>query len=208
MIGTRLLLHIKTQDKRALKIKDQSHKRDLNDHPLGGDYLSVQANQEKGEDKDIPIDSQQISITTQPSTSKPQKKQSRRKQKKNTDVPHPSDSTTDVPNEEYVPKYSNDPLLSGEDRMKLTELMNICTKLYERVLDLEHTKTAQAQEITNLEPVESTVTTTVPSQKSKDKGKAIMIKPKKPLKMKDQIELNEELARKIEAEEQEELERI
>ncbi|GJU58105.1 hypothetical protein Tco_1235871 [Tanacetum coccineum] len=35
MIGTRPLLHNKTQDKQALKFKDQSHKRDLNDHPWG-----------------------------------------------------------------------------------------------------------------------------------------------------------------------------
>ncbi|GJX39492.1 hypothetical protein Tco_0252795 [Tanacetum coccineum] len=319
--------------------------------------MMVQANQEEGEDTDIPIDSQQTPITTQPSTSKPQKKQSRRKQKKNIEVPHPSDSTIDVPNEEHVPTHStahpsdstadvpNDPLLSGEDRMKLSELMDMCTKLSERVLDLEHTKTAQAQEITNLklrvkklekkagfrthnfkrlykrrndenddnlmfdtgvfdgdeivvktkepvinvatttksipvstdeidlaqeitlaqalaamksakpkekdvvqessenvstattmvstvtttvvatlaitkppqqrakgitfrEPVESTITTKVPSQKSKDKGKAIMIKPEKLLKKKDQIELDEEFAREIEAEEQAELERI
>ncbi|GJT64849.1 putative ribonuclease H-like domain-containing protein [Tanacetum coccineum] len=60
------------------------------------------------------------------------------------------DSTADILNEEHVPTHSNDPLLNGEDRMKLTELMNMCTKLSERVLDLEHTKTAQAQEITNL----------------------------------------------------------
>ncbi|GJY67712.1 uncharacterized mitochondrial protein-like protein [Tanacetum coccineum] len=74
----------------------------------------------------------------------------RRKQKKNTKVPHPSNSTADVPNEEHVPTHSNDPLLSGEDRMKLTELMDMCTKLSERILDLEHTKTSQAQEIINL----------------------------------------------------------
>ncbi|GJZ91362.1 hypothetical protein Tco_0663289, partial [Tanacetum coccineum] len=49
-----------------------------------------------------------------------------------------------------VPTHYNDPLLSGEDRLKLTDLMDMCTKLSERVLDLEHTKTAQAQEITNL----------------------------------------------------------
>ncbi|GJW14858.1 hypothetical protein Tco_0018991 [Tanacetum coccineum] len=348
--------------------------------------MMVQANKEEGKDTNIPIDSQQRPITTQPSTSKSQKKQSRRKQKENTEVPHPSDSTSDVLNEEHVPTHSNDLLLSGEDRMKLTELMDMCTKLSERVLDLEHTKTAQAQEIINLklrvkklekkagfrthnfkrlykvgvtrrvessddeslgaqedaskqgrsrieaidrdaevtlvetqrrnddnlmfdtsvfdgdeivvetkelvinaatttksipvstdeidlaqeitlaqalvamksakpkekdvvqessenvsiattmvstattiivatptittppqqrakgiafrEPVESTITTTVPSQKSKDKGKAIMIEPEKPLKKKDQIELDEELAREIEAEEQAELERI
>ncbi|GKD62806.1 hypothetical protein Tco_1300315, partial [Tanacetum coccineum] len=46
------------------------------------------------------------------------------------------------------------------------------------------------------------------SQKSKDKGKAIMIEPEKPLKKKDQIELDEERAREIKAEEQAELERI
>ncbi|GJS05978.1 hypothetical protein Tco_0362774 [Tanacetum coccineum] len=60
------------------------------------------------------------------------------------------DSTADVPNEESVATHSNDPLLSGEDRLKLTDLMDMYTKLSERVLDLEHTKTAQAQEITNL----------------------------------------------------------
>ncbi|GJR80938.1 hypothetical protein Tco_0151723 [Tanacetum coccineum] len=75
---------------------------------------------------------------------------SRRKQKKNTEVPHPSNSTADILNEEHVPTHSNDLLLNGEDRMKLTELMDMCTKLSERVLDLEHTKTAQAQEIINL----------------------------------------------------------
>ncbi|GJZ46010.1 hypothetical protein Tco_0593606 [Tanacetum coccineum] len=112
--------------------------------------MMVQANQEEGKDTDVPIDLQQTPITTQPSTSKPQKKQFRRKRKKNTEVPHPSDSTADVPNEEHVPTHSNDPLLSGKDIMKLTKLMDMCTKLSERVLDLEHTKTAQAQEITNL----------------------------------------------------------
>ncbi|GJV25210.1 hypothetical protein Tco_1377905, partial [Tanacetum coccineum] len=76
-------------------------------------------------------------ITIQPSTSKPQKKQSRRKQKKTTAVPHPSDSTADVPNEEPVPTHSNDPLLSSEDRLKLTNLMDLCTKLSERVLTLD-----------------------------------------------------------------------
>ncbi|GJY64644.1 hypothetical protein Tco_0466104 [Tanacetum coccineum] len=39
---------------------------------------------------------------------------------------------------------------SGEDRLKLEELMEFCTKLQQRVLDLENTKTAQAQEITSL----------------------------------------------------------
>ncbi|GJS79220.1 hypothetical protein Tco_0729101 [Tanacetum coccineum] len=49
-----------------------------------------------------------------------------------------------------VPTHSNDLLLSGEDRLKLNELMELCTSLSQRVLDLEKTKTAQAKEIASL----------------------------------------------------------
>ncbi|GJT43164.1 hypothetical protein Tco_0951879 [Tanacetum coccineum] len=58
---------------------------------------------------------------------------------------------------ERVSKISNDSLLVGvntprsdEDSMKLKELMELCTNLQQRVLYLENTKTAQAQEITSL----------------------------------------------------------
>ncbi|GKA00101.1 hypothetical protein Tco_0672651 [Tanacetum coccineum] len=56
-----------------------------------------------------------------------------------------------------VSKLSNDPLLarsntlqSGEDRLKLEELMALCTTLQSRVLALETTKTTQATEIASL----------------------------------------------------------
>ncbi|GJW19614.1 hypothetical protein Tco_0027050 [Tanacetum coccineum] len=55
---------------------------------------------------------------------------------------------------ENISKLSNDPLLargitlrSGEDRLKLKELMELCTNLQTRVLDLEKKKTTQAEEI-------------------------------------------------------------
>ncbi|GKF07848.1 hypothetical protein Tco_0042072 [Tanacetum coccineum] len=58
---------------------------------------------------------------------------------------------------ENVSKTFNDSLLTGvntprsdEDRLKLNKLMEFYTKLQQRVLDLENTKTAQAQEITSL----------------------------------------------------------
>ncbi|GJU21661.1 putative reverse transcriptase domain-containing protein [Tanacetum coccineum] len=58
---------------------------------------------------------------------------------------------------ENVSKLSNDPLLargntfrSGENRVKLEELMVLCTTLQSRVLALETTKTTQAMEITSL----------------------------------------------------------
>ncbi|GJS95462.1 putative ribonuclease H-like domain-containing protein [Tanacetum coccineum] len=53
-------------------------------------------------------------------------------------------------NEKNVSKHFNDPLLSSEDRLKLEELMTLCTSLQNRVLDLEHTKTTQALEIDSL----------------------------------------------------------
>nr|GEX36340.1 hypothetical protein [Tanacetum cinerariifolium] len=58
---------------------------------------------------------------------------------------------------ENVSKQSNDPLLlrvntlgSGEDILKLNELMEICTNLQKREIELENTKTVQAQEISSL----------------------------------------------------------
>ncbi|GJV42299.1 hypothetical protein Tco_1420739 [Tanacetum coccineum] len=80
-----------------------------------------------------------------PSTSRPQKKQSRRKQRKETKVPQ--DGTH---HDDSVPIPSNDPLLSGEDRMQLTKLMILCTNLQKQVLNLEKAKDAQAKEIADL----------------------------------------------------------
>ncbi|GJV27643.1 reverse transcriptase domain-containing protein [Tanacetum coccineum] len=58
---------------------------------------------------------------------------------------------------ENVSKHSNDSLLargntlrSDEDRLKLNELMELCTNLQKKVLDLEKTKTTQANEIASL----------------------------------------------------------
>ncbi|GKD21802.1 hypothetical protein Tco_1223505 [Tanacetum coccineum] len=52
---------------------------------------------------------------------------------------------------------TNDSLLAGvntprsdEDSLKLKELMELCTNLQNRVIDLEKSKTSQAQEITNI----------------------------------------------------------
>ncbi|GJX47106.1 hypothetical protein Tco_0272296 [Tanacetum coccineum] len=58
---------------------------------------------------------------------------------------------------ENISKTSNDSLLAGvntpqsdEDSLKLKLLMGLCTNLQNRVIDLEKTKTSQAQEITSL----------------------------------------------------------
>ncbi|GJS51108.1 hypothetical protein Tco_0624470 [Tanacetum coccineum] len=100
---------------------------------------------------EIPTDPQQTPTFIQPSTSQPQKKQPRRKQRKDIKVSGSTEPITDeAANEEHVPVHSNDPLLSGEDRLKLNELMELYTNLSQRVLDLETTKTSQAAKITKL----------------------------------------------------------
>ncbi|GKE39962.1 hypothetical protein Tco_1463367, partial [Tanacetum coccineum] len=58
--------------------------------------------------------------------------------------------TDEATTEAHVSTSSYDPSPSGEDRIKLTELMSLCTSLQEKVLDLEKAKTTQAKEITSL----------------------------------------------------------
>nr|GEV01049.1 hypothetical protein [Tanacetum cinerariifolium] len=102
--------------------------------------------EEVGEGSEVPTDIHHTPIVTKPLSSQPQKKQkSRRKQRKETKVPH-----TEPQTKESVPTTSNDRLPSGEDRMRLTELMNLFTNLQKQVLDLEKPKTAQAKEINDL----------------------------------------------------------
>nr|GEW04494.1 hypothetical protein [Tanacetum cinerariifolium] len=57
----------------------------------------------------------------------------KKKEKKETEV-----SPTEIHTEDHVPTTSNDPLPGGEDRMRLKELMDLCTKLSNKVLDLEN----------------------------------------------------------------------
>nr|GFA49700.1 hypothetical protein [Tanacetum cinerariifolium] len=105
--------------------------------------MMVQAPEKVGK---IPTDTQDTPILSQPSSSQPQRKhKSRRKLRKETKVPHTKPQT-----EKHIPIPSHDPLPSGADRMQLSELMEICTKLSDMVLSLEQIKTNQAAEIKKL----------------------------------------------------------
>ncbi|GJS69946.1 hypothetical protein Tco_0702787 [Tanacetum coccineum] len=102
--------------------------------------MMVQAQEEMGEGSAMSTDPHHTLIITQPSSSQPQKKQkSRRPKRKDTEVPQPSDPTNVA-----------DEAVNKEPSMQLKELMDFYTKLQQRVLDLENTKTTQAQEITSL----------------------------------------------------------
>ncbi|GKA50446.1 hypothetical protein Tco_0743519 [Tanacetum coccineum] len=112
--------------------------------------MMVQAQEEMSEGLANPTDPHHTPIITQPSTSQPQKKHKPMKpKKKDTQSSGPTDTIAQT-GFENVSKTSNDTLFSGEDSIQLKELMDFYTKLQQRVLDLENTKTAQAQEISSL----------------------------------------------------------
>nr|GEV68874.1 ribonuclease H-like domain, reverse transcriptase, RNA-dependent DNA polymerase [Tanacetum cinerariifolium] len=100
------------------------------DTPLFGTMM-VQALEEVG---NLPNNVQDMPIPDEPSSSQPQNKHKpRRKQRMETKV-----SLTNTNTKEHVPTPSNDPLPSGEDRMQLKELMELCTNLSNKVLNLEN----------------------------------------------------------------------
>nr|GEV15535.1 putative ribonuclease H-like domain-containing protein [Tanacetum cinerariifolium] len=81
----------------------------------------------------IQDDVQPISIPTKPSTSKPHKKHKPKKQQTQAPkVPYLEPSP-----EHKLPSPSNDPLPGGKDSLKLKALMDLCTHLYNKVLELE-----------------------------------------------------------------------
>ncbi|GJY39614.1 hypothetical protein Tco_0425978 [Tanacetum coccineum] len=99
--------------------------------------MMVQPTQDEGVDSGIPADSLQTPITHCYS------------------LDHPLDLKRNNPGGNrgrtlHVPTPSNDPPLSGEDSMQLSELMLLCTNLQKQVLDLEKAKDAQAKEIADL----------------------------------------------------------
>nr|GEY71799.1 hypothetical protein [Tanacetum cinerariifolium] len=133
--------------------------------------MMVQAQKEMGEGLTNPTDLHHTPNVIKPSTSQPQKtKQLRKPRRKVNEVPQPSDPTKHVANE-AIKEEMDDSLeratttatsldaeqdkgvntpLSGKDSLKLNKLMELCTKLQQRVLDLEATKTTQALEIDSL----------------------------------------------------------
>ncbi|GJT15458.1 putative ribonuclease H-like domain-containing protein [Tanacetum coccineum] len=111
------------------------------------DTMMVQPVEEMGEDSDNPTDSTPIPIIDQPSSSSQPKKDklSKKVQRQEAEVPQ-----DEAEHEESLPTPSSDPQPSGEDSMKLTDLMVLCTKLQTQVLDLQKVKDTQAKKIDDL----------------------------------------------------------
>nr|GEY57912.1 putative ribonuclease H-like domain-containing protein [Tanacetum cinerariifolium] len=79
---------------------------------------------------------------------KMRKHKSRRKQRKETEVPHTKPQT-----KAHIPTPSHDPLPSGKDKMLLSKLMEICTKFSDGVLSLDKIKINQVVEIKKLKKI-------------------------------------------------------
>nr|GEU82547.1 hypothetical protein [Tanacetum cinerariifolium] len=134
------------------KLGDVSHHKDIYDNPsltkkvfanmkrVGTGFygvvtplfenMLVPATKEVGLIQD---DVQSITIPTEPSTSKPYKKyKSKKQQTQAPKVPFPKPSP-----KHRLHSSSNDPLPGGEDSLKLKELIDLCTHLSNKVLELE-----------------------------------------------------------------------
>ncbi|GKD80087.1 hypothetical protein Tco_1342708, partial [Tanacetum coccineum] len=124
--------------------------------------MMVQAQEEMGEGSAMQTAPHHTHTINQPSTSQPQKKQkSRRPRRKDTEVPQPSSPITnvvdEVVNEEMDDSLERAPttatsLDTEQDRGGCPRRQDTMgdTSARTRVLDLENTKTSQAQEITSL----------------------------------------------------------
>ncbi|GKB05431.1 hypothetical protein Tco_0833626 [Tanacetum coccineum] len=229
--------------------------------------MMVQATQDEGVDSDIPTDSQQTPIPTKPSSSRPQKKQSRRKLKflnmrhimmivflylpmihfsmvldleKVKDaqakeiaglkkrVESSEDKDSLGAQEDASKQGRND--LHGDEvivDMAVGEKQEQSAKVDEREVStgvkdsatgiedsaaptIPVTTAGEGVTATKIDEITTTKKTTSSSQasqpsKTKDKGKAIMIEPEVPLKNKDQVALDEEMARNLKAQLQAEL---
>ncbi|GKA76920.1 putative ribonuclease H-like domain-containing protein [Tanacetum coccineum] len=85
--------------------------------------------------------------------SQPQKQRVRKLTRRDTKVTQPSEPEMVVDEDvliERVATQSND-TLNGKDRLKLNELINLCTNLQSKVLELEKTKSSQQIRIESLE---------------------------------------------------------
>nr|GEZ73172.1 hypothetical protein [Tanacetum cinerariifolium] len=115
------------------------------------DTMLVPAAKEVGLIQD---DVQSVSIPIEPSTSKPYKKhKSKKHQTQTPKVPSPEPSP-----EHRLPSPSNDPIPGGEDSLKLKELIDLCTHLSNKVLELE----SENRNLKDLHSVHSKVDTAAP----------------------------------------------
>ncbi|GKA90281.1 hypothetical protein Tco_0812151 [Tanacetum coccineum] len=160
--------------------------------------------EDMGEDSAAPTDSHSTPIITQPSSSKPQKKKSKRKQRKD------SGTTKPIPDEATNKEPISTPSCNPPQSAKTAQAKEI-DSIKKRVKQLEKRKKSdlidETQERYDKEMLFEIQDDLQGEEVAKDKGKGKIVEPEKPLKNKDQIALDEELALRLYAKEQAELEK-
>ncbi|GKA80013.1 retrovirus-related pol polyprotein from transposon TNT 1-94 [Tanacetum coccineum] len=187
---------------------------------------NVSAQQEHGEGSTMHTDPYHIPTIIQPLTSQPQKKQrSRRSKRKDTEVPQPSGPTTNVA-DKAVNEEMDDSLvrvattvtrLDAEQDIgninKTRSKINVAEKevsTADPVTIAGEVVTTASVEISIAKPTKTMITDDLTLARTlieiRNKGKAIMEEPEKPTNRKDQIRHDEEVAQRLQAQMQAELE--
>ncbi|GKB10009.1 hypothetical protein Tco_0843932, partial [Tanacetum coccineum] len=111
--------------------------------------IMVQATKDMGEDSAAPTDCHSTPIHTQSSSSKPQKKKSRRKQRKDSGPTEPIPD--EAINEEHVATPSCDPPQSGKDR--ILKKINDDNLMFDTCVLEEQEKEVAEKEVSDADPV-------------------------------------------------------
>nr|GFB15009.1 hypothetical protein [Tanacetum cinerariifolium] len=133
----------------------------------------------------------EVSIPTEPSTSKPYKKHKSKKQQPQA----PKFLSPEPSLKHQIPSPSNNPIPDADkDSLTLQVLMDLCTRLSNKESAPKRRRSVVIQD-----PEEKAASVIVHTDvKSKDKGKGILIEEPKPLKCQAQIEQDEAFARQLE----------
>nr|GEU80881.1 hypothetical protein [Tanacetum cinerariifolium] len=113
------------------------------------------------------------------------------------------DDDNDLQGEEVIVKEVNATSIETSVTAAATIAVSFDELTLAQALMKIKTSKPKAKGIVMQEPSEATTTIIIPSIKSQDKGKGIMVEPEMPLKKKAQISLDEEFAFKLQAEEDE-----
>ncbi|GJV16732.1 hypothetical protein Tco_1362055 [Tanacetum coccineum] len=109
---------------------------------------------------------------------------------------------------EVITTARNEEAVSTAPQVTISPITSVELTLAQTLVEIRSATKPKAKSISIQEPSEATTTTTIPVQPlSKDKRKAILVEPERPMKRKAQIQVDKELAQRLFAEEKAQLEK-
>ncbi|GJU03758.1 putative ribonuclease H-like domain-containing protein [Tanacetum coccineum] len=173
--------------------------------------MMVQPTQDEGVDSGIPTDSLQTPIPTQPSSSRSQKKQEGKGCSSKIDCCFKEEGL-EVGKEKEIKNYRyfdiddfhgnevNMDMPVGENQEQSVKEREVDTSVEDSAAPITIEEITLAQTLIQIKAAKPKVNSTKSQTLMiKDKGKGIMIEPEVPLKRKDQVALDEDLARNLQA---------